>query len=208
TFPEKRWKRSRRGGIYTVGGSVGVPRAETFMSQVLQYLRGLVLATSGEEITDGGLLERFVASHEEAAFEELLRRHGPMVLSVCRNLLRNSHDAEDAFQATFLVLVRRARSLLSRACVGSWLCAVAYRTAVSARRAAARRVKREERAVAMLTSDDRDQAPTDRELHSVLCEEVNRLAEKYRAPIVLCYLEGKTNEEAARRLGCPKGTVL
>jgi len=187
---------------------VGVPRAETFMNQVLQYLRGLALATSGEEITDGGLLKRFVASHEEAAFEELLRRHGPMVLSVCRNLLRNGHDAEDAFQATFLILVRRARSLLSRGCVGSWLCAVAYRTAVCARRAAARRVKREERAVAMLTSDDRDQAPTDRELHSVLCEEVNRLAEKYRAPIVLCYLEGKTNEEAARRLGCPKGTVL
>jgi RNA polymerase sigma factor (sigma-70 family) len=178
------------------------------MNQVIQYLRELVRAPRSPDATDGELLERFVARRDEAAFEDLLRRHGPMVLSVCRGLLRNPHDADDAFQAAFLVLVRRAASLEKRACLGSWLYGVAYRTALNSRRTAARRRARERRAGAMPKSEYQEQAATERELQWVLREEVSRLPEKYRAPIVLCYLEEKTYEEAARRLGCPKGTLL
>jgi RNA polymerase sigma factor (sigma-70 family) len=167
----------------------------------------LVRAPRSEDVTDGELLERFVARREEAAFAELLRRYGPMVLCTCRGLLRNAHDAEDAFQATFLVLVRRAGALEKRACLGSWLYAVARRTALSARRAAARRWARERRVGAMRESEHDEQA-AERELSCVLREEVSRLPEKYQAPVVLCYLEGMTNEEAARRLGCPTGTIL
>jgi RNA polymerase sigma factor (sigma-70 family) len=111
------------------------------------------------------LLERFVAHRDKAAFEDLLRRHGPMVLSVCRGLLRNPHDADDAFQAAFLVLVRRAGSLEKRACLGSWLYGVAYRTALNSRRTAARRRARERRAEAMPKSEYQEQAATERELH-------------------------------------------
>jgi RNA polymerase sigma factor (sigma-70 family) len=178
------------------------------MNPVIQYLRQLVRPPMSEGSNDGELLQRFADCRDEAAFATLLRRHGPMVLSVCRGLLRNSHDADDAFQATFLVLVRRAGSLHKRACLGSWLYGVAYRTALNARRAAARREARERRAQAMPNTESPEQMAAERELAEVLHEEVNRLPARYRAPIVLCYLEGKTNEEAARRLCCPKGTVV
>jgi RNA polymerase sigma factor (sigma-70 family) len=177
------------------------------MSQAFQHLRGLLGAPGGTGVTDGGLLERFASHRDEAAFAELLRRHGAMVLSVCRRLLRQTQDAEDAFQATFLVLVRRAGSLKKSACLGSWLYGVACRTAWSARRSSARRQARERRLAMMLTNESGAAAPTP-EPQAVLCEEVERLPDKYRAPLVLCYFHGKTNEEAARRLGCPKGTVL
>jgi RNA polymerase sigma factor (sigma-70 family) len=158
-------------------------------------------------LTDAQLLESFVARRDEAAFEVLVWRHGPKVLGVCRRVLRHAQDAEDAFQATFLVLVRKASSVGSGRAVGSWLYRVAYRVALRARERARKRaagatpvedVAVAERAPDLVWGD----------LRPVLDEEVNRLPEKYRAPFVLCYLDGKTNEQAARELGCPHGTVL
>src|SRR5262245_17420779 len=108
------------------------------MSSLLQHLQRAVLAQHGCDLTDGELLEAFVARRDGACFEALVRRHGPMVLGVCRRVLRDRHDAEDAFQATFLVFVRRAAAV-PRGAVGNWLYGVAYRTALDARRAAARR---------------------------------------------------------------------
>ncbi|WP_406696936.1 sigma-70 family RNA polymerase sigma factor [Singulisphaera sp. Ch08] len=150
------------------------------------------------------LLERFVRQHDDAAFEALVARHGPMVMGVCRQWLRDPSDVEDAFQATFLVLVRKAGSLRDRALLGNWLYGVAYRVALRARAEAARRRSREKGGV-----DDRadPQEPGSQERHPWLHEEVNRLPEKYRAPIVLCYLEGRTHEEAAEQLCWPVGTV-
>src|SRR5215468_3522399 len=109
------------------------------MHVLLRYLRRAAPLPAEGRLTDGQLLERFLAQREEAAFEALVRRHGPMVLGVCRRVLHNAHDAEDAFQATFLVLVRKARSLLPREVVGNWLYGVAYHTALKARAAAERR---------------------------------------------------------------------
>jgi RNA polymerase sigma factor (sigma-70 family) len=155
---------------------------------------------------DGHLLARFAAARDEAAFAALVRRHGPMVLGVCRRLLRDAHEAEDAFQATFLVLVHKARSIGRPESLGPWLHGVAYRTAARARQAARRRA-REREAAAMPDGDPAVEAVWG-ELRGLLDEELGRLAQKYRAPLVLHYLEGKSTEEVARQLGCPKGTVL
>ncbi|SIO65713.1 RNA polymerase sigma factor, sigma-70 family [Singulisphaera sp. GP187] len=150
------------------------------------------------------LLDRFVLQHDEAAFEALVTRHGPMVLGVCRQWLRDPNDVEDAFQATFLVLVRKAGSLRDRDLLGNWLYGVAYRVAIRSRAEAAKRWTRE-------TGGVDDQADphelSSQERSPWLSEEVNRLPEKYRAPIVLCYLEGRTHEEAAEQLCWPVGTV-
>src|SRR5262249_3622326 len=113
------------------------------MSGVIRHLRRAARLQHGRGMTDGPLLEQFLTRREEAAFEAPLRRHGPMVLGVGRRVLRNAHDAEDAFQATFLVLVRKAASVVPRDGVGNWLYGVAYRTALKARTAAARRRKHE-----------------------------------------------------------------
>src|SRR5689334_9992222 len=113
--------------------------ASSPVSRVIQHLRGALLAREDGGLTDGQLLECFVSRREEAAFEALVRRHGPMVLGVCRRVLRCDHDAEDAFQATFLVLVRKAASVVPRELVGNWLYGVAHRTALKARSMAARR---------------------------------------------------------------------
>jgi RNA polymerase sigma factor (sigma-70 family) len=147
-----------------------------------------------------------VAARDEAAFAALVRRHGPMVLGVCRRLLHDAHEAEDAFQATFLVLVHKAGSIGRPESLGPWLHGVATRTAARARQAARRRA-REREATAMPGGDPAVELVW-RDLRGVLDEELGRLAQKYRAPLVLVYLEGKTTEEAARQLGCPKGTVL
>src|SRR5437016_2066128 len=109
------------------------------MNEVLRHLRRIGLQRDGAGLTDGQLLERFLAQREEAAFEALVRRHGPMVLGVCRRILGNAHDAEDAFQGTFLVLVRKAAAFTKRETIGNWLHGVAYRTALKARAAAAKR---------------------------------------------------------------------
>src|SRR5262249_13567622 len=147
-------------------------------------------------LSDGELLERFAAQREEAAFAALLCRHGPMVFGVCQSILQDTQDAEDAFQATFLVLARQPQAIGKPASVSSWLHGVAYRLAMKARAEAARRRSCERQLVSRLATESQDEVIW-RDLRPVLHQEVNRLPERYRLPFVLCYLEGKTNEEAA-----------
>jgi RNA polymerase sigma-70 factor (ECF subfamily) len=161
---------------------------------------------AGGSWTDGQLLERFLARHDDAAFRALLQRHGPMVLGVCRRLLCHEQDAEDAFQATFVVLVRKAAAIAKRQAVGSWLYGVAYRVALKARTRALRRRTHETKAVTRSMADPHEEILW-RDLKPVLDEEVHQLPEKYRAPVVLCYLEGRPYAEAAQQLGCSKATI-
>jgi RNA polymerase sigma factor (sigma-70 family) len=173
---------------------------------LVRYVRNLASPGAPDACTDGQLLERYAVGGDPAAFAALVERHGPMVLGVCRRALRDRHDAEDAFQATFLVLIRKARAIEKPGSLGSWLHGVAYRVAGKAKAQAARRRAREPfaaRAVAVDGSED----VVWRDLRAVLDAEVDALPERYRAPLVLCYLEGKTNAEAARLLGWPRGTV-
>jgi RNA polymerase sigma factor (sigma-70 family) len=156
--------------------------------------------------TDGQLLERFLGQHDEAAFELLVWRHGPMVLNVCRRLLHHAEDAEDAFQATFLVFVRKAHAINKREGLGSWLHRVAYRVALRAKAAQAKRARREKATEVEPAVECGDHEEW-KDLRPVLDEEIDRLPERYRAAVVLCYLEGKSHQEAARQLGCAEGTV-
>jgi RNA polymerase sigma factor (sigma-70 family) len=156
--------------------------------------------------SDQDLIKRFLASREEAAFEALVRRHGPMVLAVCQRVLHEPHDVEDAFQATFLVLVRKAAAIGKPELLGNWLYGVAYRTARKARANAARRLAHE-RQVASMTPPDPHLELAWSDLRALLDSELHRLPDKYRAPLVLCYLQGKTNAEAAQLLGWPVGTM-
>jgi RNA polymerase sigma factor (sigma-70 family) len=158
------------------------------------------------DATDKLLLERFTRQQDEAAFAALVRRHGPMVLGVCQRILHDPHDAEDAFQATFLVLVRKTGSLARPELLANWLYGVAYRTALNARAAAARR-RAYQRPVVDLPIEVTPDVDW-HDLRPVLDEEVNRLPDRYRVPFVLCYLEGMTNDEASEHLRCPKGTIL
>ncbi len=171
-------------------------------------LRMLFDAGTATGLTDGQLLERFATrggDSAETAFAALVDRHGPMVWRVCRAILRDDHDAEDAFQATFLVLVRRAGSLWVRDSLGPWLHRVASRAAVRARVAAGRRRVAEREAIAM--SDlDRDESVGE-ELIGLIHAEIDRLPDRFRMPVVLCDVEGRSYEEAARHLRCPVGTV-
>jgi RNA polymerase sigma factor (sigma-70 family) len=153
---------------------------------------------------DQALLERFVRQRDEAAFASLVRRHGPMVLAVCRRLLRHSHDADDAFQAVFLLLVRKAGSLRRPEQLGPWLHGVARRVALKARALLPRR--REEPLADPPVAPAADNLVW-RDLRPVLDDAIRALPAKYRAPVVLCYLEGMTHAEAARHLGCPPGTL-
>jgi RNA polymerase sigma factor (sigma-70 family) len=159
-------------------------------------------------LNDGRLLKRFVAERDEVAFAALVARHGPMVLGVCRRILRDEHDVEDAFQATFLVLVSRAKAIRDGDLLGPWIFGVAHRVAVRARAHAARRYVHERsltaaRAVVEPPSRDCER----RELRAVLDDELARLPDPLLAPLVLCHLEGLTHEEAALRLRWPVGTV-
>src|SRR6516225_6450501 len=172
----------------------------------LRRLRASLLRRDGAGYTDGQLLEGFVSRREEAAFEAIVRRHGPMVLGVCRRVLRNGHDAEDAFQATFLVLVRKATSIVPRELVGNWLYGVAYRTALKARSMAARRRVVEGQVRDMSRSEALDTGAR-LDLQTRLDQELNRLPDKYRAPVILCELEGKSRRDAARQLGIAEGTL-
>jgi RNA polymerase sigma factor (sigma-70 family) len=173
---------------------------------ILRFVRRIAGSHGPDADTDGQLLERFVSAADESAFQALVQRHGPLVLNVCARVLDNEHDAEDAFQATFLVLARKAGSLRAPELLGPWLYGVAYRTALKAKAESLKRRKLERRLADMASPPDADNLIW-RDLRPVLDEEVNRLPRKYRAPFVLCYLEGKTNEQAARILGCPPGTV-
>ncbi len=161
----------------------------------------------GGALTDAQLLERFVRQRDKAAFELLVWRHGPLVLGVCRRLLRREQDIEDAFQATFLALVRKASTIARGDAVGGWLYRVAYRVALAARQGASARAAREEPWADQRAAEAPDELLW-RDLRPLLDEELMRLPEKYRAPFVLCCLQGMTNEEAAEQLGCPRGTVL
>ena len=156
--------------------------------------------------SDGQLLERFAANQDPGAFALLIERHGPMVLGVCRRVLNHEQEAEDAFQATFLVLVRRAGSLERPELLGNWLYGVAYRTAHKARARLARR-RHHERRVQPMPPVEPDDPLVWQELRGVLDTELRELPSKYRVPLVLCYLEGMTNEEAAHRLGWPTGSM-
>ena len=178
--------------------------------EVFRHVHALFSMGRVAGLTDGELLDRFVkrdGETAELAFSLLVERHGPMVLSVCRRVLADPHDAQDAFQATFLILVRKARAIRNQASVGSWLYGVAYRVSATARATAAQRRTRclgvddELPDVDELGSHDR------RELNTLLHEELLRLPERYRASLVLCYLEGLTHEQAAVRLGRPLTTV-
>ena len=157
-------------------------------------------------LTDRQLLERFVRSCDEAAFETLVERYGPMVLGVCRRVLGDATDADDAFQATFLVLVRKARTIAMPDLLGNWLYGVAYRIARKARAQRAKRAQQKQPTAAMTSTDPLMEAAL-RELQAQLDEELERLPTKYRAPLVLCYLEGLSNREAAERLGWPIGSI-
>jgi RNA polymerase sigma factor (sigma-70 family) len=176
---------------------------------ISRQLRQLLVQADGGSTSDEQLIRRFVNQRDEAAFELLVWRHGPMVHGVCRRVLRDPHHAEDAFQATLLVLARKARFISLRRSLASWLYKVAYRVALRARAAAWKRARHERQVLeipAVVDPRAPAGAPLD-ELQAVLDEELNRLAEKHRSPMVLCYLQGLTNEEAARQLGWPVGTV-
>jgi len=180
--------------------------ADTPVSAMLHSLRRAgTLAGAG--LTDAQLLERFVTARDEAAFEVLVWRHSAMVLGLCRRVLRQEQDAEDAFQAAFLTLSRRAASISRGQAVGSWLFKVAYRIALAARKQSAFRAVHERRIGSVLATHT--PAPLDGpDLQSLLDEEIQCLPEKYRSAVLLCYFEGKTNEAAATEIGCPKGTVV
>jgi RNA polymerase sigma factor (sigma-70 family) len=164
------------------------------------------LGAGPAEASDGELLGRYAASRDAAAFEALVRRHGPLVWGVCRRVLGHEQDAEDAFQAAFLVLARSARAVRRRDSARSWLYGVTLRVATRARQARARRQANERSAATSMSSTPRPAGDWS-DVRPVLDEEVGRLPERYRLPVVLCYLEGRTNDEAARTLGCPRGTV-
>jgi RNA polymerase sigma factor (sigma-70 family) len=173
---------------------------------VLRFLRRITANEAAAAGSDAQLLTAFVRRRDEAAFAELVRRHGPMVFGVCTRVLGPTGDVEDAFQATFLVLTRKAASLRQPATLANWLYGVAYRTALRARTNAARRRSHERQVAAMNPAEGADELAR-RELRRVVDDELNRLPAKYRTAVVLCYLEGHTQEEVARQLGCPRATV-
>jgi RNA polymerase sigma factor (sigma-70 family) len=161
-------------------------------------------------LPDAQLLERFVSQRDETAFEVLVWRHGPLVLRLCRRVLRHEQDAEDAFQATFLMLVRKARSIGKRQAVASWLYKVAYRIALQAKARAIKRATADKQGANFSIAEGAvspSEVAGQQETRDFVEEAVAGLPEKYRAPVVLCYFQGKTHQEAAEQLDCPKGTV-
>jgi erythromycin esterase len=172
------------------------------LTRFIRQLRPTLRPGAGSGLSDAELLRRWAKARDEAAFEVLVWRHGPMVAATCRRLLPRPADVEDAFQATFLALVRKAAAIRRHDSVGGWLHRVAYRVALRARARAAQSGPVPEPAAPP------DEAHLWRDVRPVIDEEVNRLPEHYRLPFVLCHLDGKTNEEAARELGCPLGTIL
>jgi RNA polymerase sigma factor (sigma-70 family) len=205
-FSLPRYTTPRKGNNVTASGVEQVAQARNGEA-IREIHRVFNLGTIGN-LTDGQLLERFASCDQEAAelaFAALVERHGPMVFRVCRSVLRDRHDAEDAFQATFLILVGKAATIRKESSLGSWLHGVALRVAHGQRAATARRRKHELRAAELhlALAEDED----DNELASILHEELNRLPAIYRAPIVLCTFQSLSHEQAARQLSWPVGTV-
>jgi RNA polymerase sigma factor (sigma-70 family) len=168
-------------------------------ASILQYLRRVVGPVDGDAL----LLDRFVQQRDEAAFAEIIQRHGAMVWGVCSRALPRSHDAEDAYQAAFLVLARKASSISRPELLANWLFGVARRTSLEARKRRARIREREGGESIDVAAPE----PASTDLQDALDEEIARLPDRFRVPIVLCCLEGRTNAEAARILSCPEGTV-
>ncbi len=178
------------------------------LATFLEHMRRTMLYHDDGGMTDGALLECFIGQRDEAAFAALVRRHGPMVLGVCRRVLHNEADAEDCFQATFLVLVRKAASIRPRGIVANWLYSVARNTALKAKAMRNLRQRREREAGTQKGQGQvTEVADTSAALQELLDQELQALPDKYRAAIVLCDLEGKTILAASRELGCPQGTL-
>jgi RNA polymerase sigma factor (sigma-70 family) len=181
------------------------------LSRLLQPVRDAAGRLIGPGASDSALLERFVRHRDEAAFELLVWRHDRMVNAVCRRVLGRRQDVEDAWQATFLTLACKAGDIGNRQALAGWLYKVAFRIALRLRRGAAKREQGESAAGnldAVAAPDEFTVGVAEREFRSIVHEEISRLPAKYRTPVVLCYIEGKTNEEAARQLGCPTSTVV
>lgn len=174
--------------------------------QVIRRLRREHLLRDGARLTDGQLLERFVAQRDDAAFEALVELHGPMVFGVCRRILRHCQDAEDAFQATFLVFARKASSIGRRERLANWLFGVARRTALKSRSLNARRTEKQI-PLAQIPEPASVGSSADVELEGWLDFEISRLPDTYRLPILICDLEGRPQTEAAQQLGCLPGTL-
>jgi RNA polymerase sigma factor (sigma-70 family) len=206
--PEKTETPSRSSGSYIERHHVTEVNdmANGQLGALLRQIRRLVPRDAGTSLGDGQLLERFVSRQDQAAFTQLLARHGGQVWGVCRRVLGNEHDAEDAFQATFLALALKAPSLTRLPTLAGWLHGAAYRSGLQLRRTAARRRAREHQAMTMAPRKAQGEVAS-WELQAALDEEVQRLPDKYRAPFVLCCLEGKRRDEAARQLGCKEGTL-
>lgn len=179
--------------------------ASKALNGVFQRIRTLAAVQTSRGCDDRELVQRFLAD-DETAFTVLVERHGPMVLALCKRILHHHDDAEDACQATFLVLARKVGSLRKHASLSSWLHGIAYRICVNLKRQQARRQRREQ-AASKPAANAADGDITWRELRAVLDEELQRLPERYRAPLILCYLEGKTRDEAAHQLGCAPGAL-
>jgi RNA polymerase sigma factor (sigma-70 family) len=180
--------------------------AEQTLQTVLQQVRKVAAVQTGRGLGDRELLARFVGAQDEAAFTVLVERHGPMVLGVCRRALGNAHDAEDALQATFMVLARKAVSIRQTASLGSWLHRVAGSVAANLRRERSRRWRRERAAPSRVPPDPAIEVNW-REVQTALDEELQRLPERYRGPLILCYLDGQPRDEAARQLGLSLGAL-
>lgn len=176
------------------------------MNGLLRRLRRCGRDAEAARTGDGQLLAAFIERRDDEAFARLVQRHGAMVLGVCRRVLGSLHDAEDAFQATFLVLVRRAGTIGRRELIGNWLYGVAYRTALEARAKRLRRMARE-KPINDVAGPVGDNPLVERELQRALDRELSRLPDKYRVPVVLCDLEGRGRREVARQLRLPEGTL-
>src|SRR5437879_3635968 len=175
--------------------------------KLMHSLCRVALRSGTAVLTDAQLLACYLERRDEAAFAAIVRRHGPLVMGVCRRILGNCHDADDAFQATFLVLIRKAASISQRELLANWLYGVAQITARKARATAAR-IRTRERQVADLPEPATSQpASCWAELVPLLDHELGRLPDVYRVPIILCDLQGKSRKEAAGQLDCPEGTV-
>ncbi len=180
--------------------------SKTTVDPILQMIRRIAEDHRMKCLPDQELLCRIAGGPDDAAFSVLVRRHGPMVLDVCRNVAGNGADAEDAFQATFLILAQKARSIRKLTSVGSWLHGVAYRTALKAQAAFAKHQKLELRAAKSGSHESADDL-TWNEIQQFVHMELAAISERYRAPLVLCFLEGKTQDDAAKHLGVSKATL-